>query len=154
MLSFSRTHLSFYLSFILYIACLVASAPTPTTYHRHQVDMPFPYGKLAEKMLNVNDISYTIDDREEDWLSAYPDYPTAFLDDDDDDLPVIPPTRPVLPIIIPKVETRSLSSFVYRLPHLINHAVAQEWNTALVLLRSMRKSQNLSERVVSLFSLL
>ena len=72
MLSFANTRLSFYL-FLLCLASLAAS--TPITYHRHHPDSrPFPYGKLADKLLNVNDISYMNDDLDdEDMVRVYPE---------------------------------------------------------------------------------
>ena len=74
MLSFANTQLSFYLLFLLCMASIAASAPT-TTYHRHlpSSSSSFPYGKLADKLLNVNDVSYMIDDLDEDMVRVYPE---------------------------------------------------------------------------------
>lgn len=147
MFSFAKTHLSLYLlSILLCIAGLVVSAPTP--YHRRQINIPFPYGKLADKILNVNDVSYLIDDREDDWLLAYPDYATAsFSPPSPASIPLASPELPALPpSTAPRVDTMSLFSFVYRIPHIIKQAVAQEWDTAKSLLRTtMSRSKNLLE---------
>ncbi|KAF8811214.1 hypothetical protein BYT27DRAFT_7184590, partial [Phlegmacium glaucopus] len=77
MLSFINTHISFYLtifSFLLCIANLAGSTPISinSDFHRRHlqpVDPPFPYGRLADKILNVNHVSYMkreLDDCEED----------------------------------------------------------------------------------------
>jgi hypothetical protein len=141
MFALAKTHLSFYLlSILLCIAGLVLSAPTP--YHRRQIDTPFPYGKLADKILNVNEVSYLIDDREDDWILAYPDDSTAAFS------PPIPLASPELPVLppstAPKVDTISL---VYRIPHIVKQVVAQEWDTAKSLWSrtTMPRSKNLLE---------
>jgi hypothetical protein len=139
MLSFANTHLSFYLLFLLGVAGLAASAPI--TYHRHHLDWPFPYGKLADKLLNVNDVSYMIDDFDEDMVRVYPEnhsIPFSVLP--------IASFEPKLPVPInhdttPNVGTKNLFSFAYRIPDFIKKVVAQEWDTALVRWRTMAREQ-------------
>jgi len=133
--SFANTALSFYLLFLLCMASLAVSAPT--TYHRHHLHSPFPYGKLADKLLNVNDVSYMIDDFDEDTVRVYPKshsipfsaLPTTSFD-----------TKPPVPIdTIPNVDIKNLLSFAYRIPDIVKKIVAQEWDTALVRWRSMAR---------------
>jgi len=83
MLSFLNTHISFYLTIISFLLCitdLAASAPTTigSDLHRRHlqpIDLPFPYGKLADEILNVNRVSYImkreLDEREEDRVVTY-----------------------------------------------------------------------------------
>lgn len=156
MLAFAKTHLSFYLlAFILCIAGFVISAPMSASrsYHRHRqaIDPPFPYGKLADKTLNVNHVSYMIDDREEDWILAYPDddsyWSTTFSPD------AIPPVKLELPVPLPNtIPPTSLFFFVCRilLPHIIKQVLAQERDIALSLVRAMQRSKDLLEEYIIL----
>lgn len=161
MLSFAKTYLSFYfLASMLCTAGFVASAPTMSAsesyhhrHHRHHlqaIDPPFPYGKLADKILNVNDISYLIDDREEDRVLAYyPDddnyWTTTFSSD------AIPPGNlelpvPLLPNTIPESRhPKSLFSFVRRilLPHIITKQVTD------IALSLVRASKDLLEEYIT-----
>lgn len=153
MLSF--TSLSFYsriFTFLLCsITCLVASAPTSmtttsaTAYHRRQIDLPFPYGKLADKILNVNDVAYMIDDREDDGVFDYPDYDYSIAD-----LPAIsilpppPVSHPELPPA-PSTITIDIPSFASRIPLIVKQV---ELETALVVLRTMHKVKGFMRRVV------
>ena len=130
MLSFANTHFSFYL-FILCIAGLAASAPI--TY-RHHLDSPFPYGKLADKLLDVNIVSYTVDDDlDEDIVRIYssPGPPIASFD------PMQPVLLPIYDTSIPNIgitKNNILSSFdfAYRIPDVIKKVVVREWDAALV----------------------
>jgi len=147
MLSFANTHLSFYLVFLLCIAGLAASAPTAHHGNRHSHHRlnsgPFPYGKLADKILNVNDrnydISYMIDDLDEDMVR----YPEGHSIPFSSDLPIasFEPKPPPSINTIPNVGTnKNLFSFAYRMPDIIKKVVAQEWGTAaLVRWRTMAR---------------
>jgi hypothetical protein len=138
MLSFANAHLSFYLLFLICMAGLAASAPI--TYHRHHLNSPFPYGKLADKLLNVNDVSYIIDDLDEDMVRVYPENHSIPFSD----LPIadIEPKPPVpINTTTPNVGSTNLFSFAYRIPDVIKKIVAQEWDTALVRWRTMARVQ-------------
>ena len=136
MLSFATTHLSFSLLFLLCIASLAASAPT--TNHRHHLhglhSGHFPYGKLADKLLKVNDVSYMIDDNDEDMVRVYPENHLIPISSN---LLPIASFEPKLPLPINKtiVGTKDLFSFAYLIPDFIKKVVAQsvrEWETALI----------------------
>ena len=136
MISFASTRLTFYLVFLLCMAGLAASAPI--TYHRHQLDSPFPYGKLADKLLNVNDVSYMIDDLDEEGMVRVYPFSSA--------LPIVG----FAPInTIPNVGTKkNLFSFI---PDIIEKIVAQEWDTALVWWRTMRENSPFLPLYYSIF---
>jgi len=126
MLSFANIPLSFYF-LLLCIAGLAASAPT--TYHRH-LDSPFPYGKLADKLLNVNHVSFLIDnpDDEDREIHIYPE--------DHYSIPPFPapPTIASSELKPPTntIRTKDLFlSFAHRIPDMIKRVVDQEWDTAL-----------------------
>jgi len=172
MLSFTNTPLSFfyYLLFLLSIAGLAASAPTPTTYHRHHLDSPFPYGKLADKLLHINDVSssYMIgdDDDEDRLIHSYPENHSSSLSSFSSDL--LPPivslelpavvlpnllllpmidddTTPNVGIITTKNKNKNtpLFSFAYRIPDIIRKVVTvhEYWDTALVWFMRNTKEQ-------------
>ena len=124
--------LSIYLLFLLCIAGLATSAPT--IHHHPQLDSlgSFPYGKLADKLLNVNHVSYTIDDLDEYWVGAYPEnHSTPFSSINSFELP------------LPNVDAKNLFSFFYRLPDIIKKVVTQEWETtALVRWRMMARDHS------------
>ena len=140
MLSFANTRLSFYL-FLLCLASLAAS--TPITYHRHHPDSrPFPYGKLADKLLNVNDISYMMDDDfDADMFRVYPESQSIPFSS------ALPITSFELPLriktTIPNVDSKSLFSFVYRIADIIKKIFIPEWDSALpvVWLCTMARAQ-------------
>ena len=127
--------LSFYLLFLLCITGLATSAPI-THYRHHLVDSPFPYGKLTDRLLNVNDISYIMDDLDEDMVRIYPEnHSTSFS------FSPVPITSFELPL--PNVYTKNLFSFAYRIPDIIKKAVTQEWDTiALIRWRTMARDQS------------
>lgn len=125
--------LSFNLFFLLCIAGLATSAPI--THHRQRLlDTHFPYGKLADKLLNVNDRNYDvsdmIDDFDEDMLvHVYPE--NHSLPSFSSALPISrfelpPPTRNVC--------TKNQFSFLYHIPDIIKEVITREciWETALV----------------------
>jgi hypothetical protein len=129
--------LFFYLLFLLCIAGLATSAPL--TYHRHHlVDSPFPYGKLTDRLLNVNDVSYMLDDLDEDMVRIYPEnHSTSFSS------AAIPIASLELPLPNVRVYAKNLFSFAYRIPDIIKKAVIQEWDTtALVRWRTMARDQS------------
>ena len=136
--------LAIYLLFMLCMASLAASAPI--TYHRHHLHSHFPYGKLADKLLNVNGVSYMIDNfDDEDMVHVYPEnrsIPSSSA------LPIASFDEPKLPISIdntstPNVGTNHLFSFTYyRIPDIIKKVVNQEWDTALVRWRTMAREQH------------
>ena len=146
MLSFANNQLSFYLVFLLCIAGLAASAPI--TYHRHQLDSPFPYGKLADKLLNANDVSYMIDDLDEDIVRIYPEHHSIPFSSA---LPIASFEPKLSPPIntIPDVDTKNLFSFAYRITDNIKKAVTHEWDSALVRWRKMREDTTSSSRSIS-----
>jgi hypothetical protein len=127
--------LFFYLLFLLCIAGLATSAPT--LYHHPQLESPrsFPYGKLADKLLNINDVSYMIDDLDEYMVGAYPEnHSTPFSS-------TLPITRFELPL--PNVGTNNLFSFAYRIRDIIKQIVTQDWDTtALVRWRTITRYQS------------
>ena len=137
--------ISFYLLFLLCITSLAASAPI--TYQRHHLlgdSGPFPYGKLADKLLNVNDVSYIIDDLYEDIVRVYPEnHSTPFSSA----LP-ISIFQPNLNLPLPSngirnVGTKNLLSLAYRIPDIIKKVVDQKWDTtALVRWRMMARNQS------------
>ena len=133
--SFANTPPFFYLLFLLCIAGLAASAPT--TYH---LNSPFPYGKLADKILNVNHVSYMIDDLDDDdRVRAYPENHSIPFSD----LPIANFELPVIPInnnnTIPDVGTKNIFSFAYRIPNIIKKSLFKKWDSTLVSLRRMRE---------------
>ena len=138
--SFANTPLSFFLLFILCVASLAASAHIP--HRRHHLDSPFPYGKLADKLLHVNDVSYMIDDHDEDTVRVYPENHSVPFSSA---LPIasFEPKLPVLPIdnTTPRVGTKTLFSFTNRISDSIKKVVAQEWDTALIRWHKMAKVQ-------------
>ena len=158
MLSFANNALSFYLLVLLGLTGLAASAPT--TYHRHQ-NSPFPYGKLADKILNVNHVSYMIDDvnddDDDDRLRTYPENhsmpfsssalptPTSF------DLTLAAPNN----TYVPNIGSKNLFSFAYRIlvPDIVRKSLLGKWDAAaLMLLRTMREFNN-GLRTVSWFNI-
>ena len=135
--------LSFYLLFLLCIAGLAASAPI--TYHRHHLG-PFPYGKLADKLLNINDASYMIDDLDEDMFRVYPENHSMSFSPG---LPIAS-FEPKLPAPNQSINTisnvgtnnlKNLFSFAYRIPDIIKKVFSQEWDTGLVRWRTMARHQ-------------
>ena len=116
--SFGKTYLSFYFVFLLCIVQLVASLPAAdSSFHRRHlqpIGPAFPYGKLADRILNVNDVTYVkrdVDEREEDNVAAYA-------------LPPIPPAS-LQPSAIPKIGIiKSVLYMVYRIPDVIENFVA------------------------------
>lgn len=62
MLSFIiNTHLSLYLAIFLFLLCISdLAASTPVFHRRHlqPTDPPFPYGRLVDKVLNINHVAY------------------------------------------------------------------------------------------------
>jgi len=166
MLSFANTQLSFY--YLLFLLCvttgLVASAPT--THHRNRnnnhhnlLSRPFPYGKLGDRILHVNDrnndVPYMIDNLEEDMLRVYP-----HSENHHNSVPVFPSSLPIPssepkllePInTIPNVgtitttvttTTKDFFSFAYRLPDIIiKKLVAQEWDTTLTRWSTIARDQ-------------
>ena len=128
--------LSIYFLFLLCIAGLAASAPT--IYNHPQLDTleSFPYGKLADKLLNVNDGSYyMMDDLDEYLVGVYPEnHSTPFSS-----------VRPInsFELTLPNVNTKNLFSFFYRLPDIIKKVVTEEWKTtALVRWRTMARDHS------------
>jgi hypothetical protein len=124
------------------MASLAASAPI--TYHRHHLHPTFPYGKLADKLLNVNDISYMIDDLDEDMVRVYPENHSIPFSST---LPIASFEPKLLPVTIdnntiPNVDTKHLFSFAYRIPDIIRKVIIQEWDTALVRWRTMAREQH------------
>ena len=130
--------ISSYLLFLLFISGLAASAPIP--HHRHHLlNSPFPYGKLADKLLRVNDASYTIDDFDEHMVRVYPENHSIPFSS----APPIDNFEPKLPVpinITPNVGTENLFSLSYRIPDIITKVVSQEWDTALVWWRAITNS--------------
>ena len=137
--------ISFYPLFLLCIAGLAASAPI--THHRHHLlgdSGPFPYGKLADKLLNVNDVSYMISNLDEDMVLVYPDNHSisSVLVPFANFLPKLP-LLPVIKTIPNDVGTENLLSFAYRIPDIIKKVVDQKWDTtALVRWRMMARNQS------------
>ena len=123
--------LSIYLLFLLCLAGLAASAPT--IHHHPQLDSlgSFPYGKLADKLLNVNDVSYMIDNIDEDMVRVYPENHSIPFSSAP---PLIPNFESKLPVIptIPNVGTKNLFSFVYRIPDIFKQVFTQQWDFALL----------------------
>jgi hypothetical protein len=149
MLSFANTHLSFYFLFLLVcVANLVASAPTHNSNHRHNLQSrPFPYGKLADKLLHVNDrnydVSYMIDDINEDMVRVYPEnhHSVEFVPFSSG-LPIASfESTKLLPV--PKVgDIKNLFSFAYQhIPHIIKKVVVQEWDATVVWWQTMARDQ-------------
>jgi len=64
MLSFVNAHVSFYLALFLCLVDVAESAPASSAFHRRHLqplNTPFPYGKLADRIFNVQyymDIPY------------------------------------------------------------------------------------------------
>ena len=118
------------------MAGLAASAPI--TYHHHHL---FPYGKLTDKLLNVNDVPYMIDDHDEDMDRVYPEnhfipFPALSISSFE--------PKPQLPIITPpNTGTKVLFSFAYRIvPDIIKKfVVVREWDTALVRWHTVARDQ-------------
>lgn len=152
MLSFANNiHLSFYLVFLLCIAGLATAAPStphgnhhgPHHSHHLQHSSPFPYGKQADKLLNVNDRNYDvsdmIDEPDEDMFRLYPEDHSNPLSSG----PPIASFEPPLPInTTPNVGTKkNLFSFAYDMPDIIKKVVVQEWGTALFRWRTKERDQ-------------
>ena len=124
MLSFAKTYLSFNLLFLLCIAGLAASSPiTYNHHHRHHLNSrSFPYGKLADKLLNVNDVSYYMTDdlHQDDMVRVYPEnhHSTPFSS-------ILPISSFELPISIKTISTKILVSLAssYRIPDIIKKVV-------------------------------
>ena len=129
--------LFFYLLFLQCIASLAASAPV--THHRHRLQSSlFPYGKLADRILNVNDASYIIEDLDdEDMLHVYPENQSVPFSSA---LPIAASFQPV-PVppsnTIPNVSAENLFSFAFHITDIVRKVVIKEWDTALVRLRKM-----------------
>lgn len=154
MLSFVA-NTSLYLLFLLCIAGLAASAPT--TYN---LNSPFPYGKLADKILKVNDdVPYMIDDIDDE-VRVYPE--NHFMPFSDLPIPsfeVLPPvvvvpiidnTKPNIGINLKKKNV--VFPFVYRIRSIVKKLMFRKWDTtALVLLRRMRQFNELLRTVSSFF---
>lgn len=151
MLSFGNNiHLSFYLLFLICIASLATSAPStlhgnhhgPHHSHHLQQSGPFPYGKQADKLLNVNDRNYDasdmIDDFDEDMVRVYPE-DHSFASESGSPIASLEP----LPINTPpNVGTKkNLLSFTSDMPDIIKKAVVQEWGTALFRSRTKERDQ-------------
>jgi len=145
MLSFANTQLSFYFYFLFLLCVAGLAASAPTTHHRghHLRSRPFPYGKLADILLHVNDrnndVPYMIDGLDED-VRVYPEnhsvpFPSG--------LPIASlEPKLLLPInTIPNVGTKNILSFAYLLPDIIKKVVTQEWDTTLVWWRTMARDQ-------------
>lgn len=153
MLTFAYAHLSFYFLFFLCFAGLAASAPAthhlPATHRRHPLhSRPFPYGKLADKLLHVNDrtydVPYMIDDLNEDTVRVYPeDHSVPFSSG----LPIASfESKPSLPInaILPNVGTKHIFSFACRMQDMIKKVVVQnvqEWDSTLTRWSTMARDQ-------------
>jgi len=125
MLSLANTYLSFYLLFVLCIAGLAASAPTT-----HQ---PFPYGKLADKILNVNDrkydASYMIDNF--DTVRVYPEGQSMPISSG---LPIAS-FEPKLPLSIDSNNTPNVSTnnnVASRTPNIIKKVGVHAWGPTLI----------------------
>jgi hypothetical protein len=147
MLSFANTHLSFYyLLFLLCVAGLVASAPTTHNHNGHHLhSRPFPYGKLADRLLHVNDrnndVPYMIDNLDEDMVRVYPDFENPSVPSSSG-LPIASFEPKLLPVPIPNVGTKDIISFAYRLPDIIKKLVVQEWENTVVRWRTMARDQS------------
>jgi len=140
MLSFAKTHLSFCFLFLLCVAGFVACAPATTHHRRHLHSGPFPYGKLADKLLTVNDRNYDVpymnDNLEEDMVRVYPEnhsfssgIPTASFE-----------PKLSLPFnSIPNVGIKDILSFAHRIQDIIKNVVIQEWDNTLVGWRTMAR---------------
>jgi len=151
MLSFAsaNTFLSFYFLFLLSVASLAASAPA-TSHHRHFHHLhsgSFPYGKLADKLLKVNDrnydVSYMIDDHEEDNVRVYPENQSTPFPSG---LPIAS-SEPKLPLpinTVANVGTKNLFSFTYHILDMVKKVVVQEWDATLVWWRTMARDQSLN----------
>lgn len=154
MLSFANAQLSFFVLFFLCFAGLVASAPA--THNRHHLhSRPFPYGKLADRLLHVNDRNYDVsymmdsDGHNEDIVRVHPeDHSLPFSPG----LPITAPItsfepKPSLPVnTIPNVDTgtKNILSFAYRMQDIIKELVVQnvqEWDTTLIRWRAMAIDQ-------------
>ena len=120
-----------HLLFLLCIAGFAASASISHHRHRHHLDSsPFPYGKLADKLLNVNDVSYVLDDDlDEEMVRVYPESQSIPSSS------ALPIARFELPLriktIIPaNVGIKSLFSSAYHIADIMKKVVIQEWEMA------------------------
>jgi hypothetical protein len=135
--------LSFYLISLLCITGLVASAPITTTHRRHldsQRSSSFPYGKLADRLLNVNDdVSYTMDDLDEDMIRVYPENHTI-----SSAIPIanLEP-KLSLPTTRSRVRNVGTKNLFYRIPDIVRNIVIQKWDTAVLdRWRTMARDQS------------
>lgn len=125
---------SFYILFLLCIAGHVASVPIAS--HRHHLQHhsgPFPYGKLANKLLNVNNNEYMIDDLDEDIDRVYPEnhsppFSSLRLPISSFELKLPLPVNTILPNDVDSKNLRLLS-LPCRMLDIIKKAVTQEWDT-------------------------
>lgn len=153
MLSFANNHLSFCFLFLLVcVVSLVASAPTTShnSNHRHNLhSRPFPYGKLADKLLHVNDrnydVPYMIDDVNEDMVRVYPEkhhHSVESVPFSSSDLPITG-SEPTKLMVVPKVgDIKNLFSFAYQhIPHIIKKVVVQEWDATVVWWHTVSSDQ-------------